>query len=57
MVKETWVSCNLIAMVWKDKCNVNILMSELFVPTEGKFYYELGKSLKPILGGCNRRIG
>jgi hypothetical protein len=55
---ETRVSCILTAMAWKDKCNLNILMNELFVPTEGKFYYELGKSLKPpILSGSNRHMG
>jgi len=55
---ETRVSCNLTAMAWKDKYNVNILMNKLFVPTEGKFYYELGKSLNPpILGGSNRHMG
>jgi hypothetical protein len=40
---ETRVSCNLTAMTWKDKCNVNVLMNELFAPTEDKFYYKLGK--------------
>jgi hypothetical protein len=55
---ETRVSCKLTAMTWKDKHNVNLLMNELFVTTEGKFYYELGKSLKPpVLGGCNRHMG
>ena len=54
---ETRVSCNLTAIVWKDERTVNVLMKGIFVLTEGKCYYELRKSLKPlVLQGCNRHM-
>jgi hypothetical protein len=43
---ETRVSCNLTAMLWKDKINTNKLANMLSLPAESNSYEEHGKSLK-----------
>jgi hypothetical protein len=35
--------------MWKDKRNVNMLMSMLSSPSEGNFYVEHGKAVKPAV--------
>jgi hypothetical protein len=36
-------------MVWNDEHNVNILPNMLFIPAEGNFQEEHGKSLNPAM--------
>jgi hypothetical protein len=54
----TRVSCNVTAIVWKDKLYGSILTNMLLLPAEGNFCDEHGKSLKlAIVQDRNRHMG